>query len=85
MLDYDGRFIWVLRQGGGSDLYRLDDQRPEDLRDSLSSYRYWIGEGSGSGEHVFLWTGETLSEIDVRVGEFILRDTLHSLDALNYP
>jgi hypothetical protein len=76
--NYDGRFILVLRQTG-ADLYKLDDVRPEDLRDSLTRYRDKMDDGP-----VYPWDATGLHEISSEQGEFILRETRHSLDALNY-
>jgi hypothetical protein len=43
-VDDDWPFVW-LRREGGSDLYRLDDVRPEDRFDSLTSYHCWTAKG----------------------------------------
>lgn len=83
LLSYEGRFVWVLRNNG-TEFYRLDDVRPEDLQHALVAYRYWALEEPNPNTHVYLWSGEGLGKIDPRMGEFVIQDTLHSLDSLNY-
>jgi len=86
LLDYDGRFVWVLRQSG-TELYRLDDVTPEALDYSIAAYRYWTGEGRSRGDldeqRVYVWDGESLQEHSAEEALFILRDTRHTLDPLN--
>jgi len=84
---YEGRFIWILRENG-TEFYRLDDVTPEDLGHSLGAYKYWTGEGGGDREqhplHVYLWDATGLNEIRPAQGEFLLSDTRHAIDPLNY-
>ena len=86
LLDYDGRFVWVLRQSG-TELYRLDDVTPEALDYSIAAYRYWTGEGRSRADaeeqRVYVWDGESLQEHSAEEALFILRDTRHTLDPLN--
>jgi hypothetical protein len=74
-------FLRLVHQDG-AELYHLDDVTPETVLRSLQAYRYWAGQDPNARVH--LWTGESMGRIDHRVGEFILQDTLHSLDPLNY-
>jgi hypothetical protein len=76
-----GRFIQVVCQGGGTERYALDDVSADTLARSLQAYRHWA---STSEVRVWVGAGEGMAEIDVRRGEFILRDTLHTLDPLNH-
>lgn len=77
----EGRFIRVETRGLGI-TYRLDDVTPEDLARSLDGYRHYTGLDPRA--QVWLNDGRGLAQLDRAQGEFVIRDVLHSLDALNY-
>ena len=58
--------------------YRLDDVTPEDLLRSLKSYKHYTGLDPAAQ----VWMDGV--QIDRYVGEFVIKDVLHALDALNY-